>query len=322
MRFETWLAHQFAMKNAKWCTVNARWVSFERQAMELRHLRAFVAVAEELHFGRASRRLGIVQPALSRTIQALEAEVEVQLLLRSSRKVEVTPAGLAFLSHARAVLRRADDAVRAARLPESGELGVLRIGLMVGAAQPALGVVLARFRARYPGIYLTLCRATERGIGASLANDDVDAIVAWEASVPAGCERQRIASVPLAVIVPEGDPLAARASVTLADLAQREILLPARDDQPIVYARYRAQCLDAGFELRVAMDLDTISDVLALVAGGVGIGHAPVPPGLRYPGVVIVPQVPADELGYELVWMPGRPTERWVRALASIAAQS
>ncbi len=111
--------------------------------MELRYLQAFTLLAEELHFGRAAKRLGVVQPAFSRTIKALEDEVGVPLVRRSSKAVALTPAGEAFLVPAHAALKRTDDAVRAARLRSASVTGELRLGMMIGAAQPAVGRLIA-----------------------------------------------------------------------------------------------------------------------------------------------------------------------------------
>lgn len=289
--------------------------------MELRHLRAFIILTEELHFGRAARRLGIVQSALSRTIQALETHVGVALFHRASRKVTVTPAGEAFLDHARAALRRADDAVRAARL-QGEEVGSLRVGLMIGASQPAVGRVLAGFRAAKPGVRVTLVSVSERQLSRTLSEEDVDVVFAWSPVIPAGCRRVRLSSVPLTVQLPTGHHLASRATLSLADLAGEALVLPARSAQPLVHEYYRAQCRAAGFEPEVAIDADTISDVLALVSAGVGVGNSPLPASLRYPGVEVRPQEPALILDYELVWLPGRSRAPWIEVLAGLTREA
>ena len=285
--------------------------------MELRYLQAFTLLAEELHFGRAAKRLGVVQPAFSRTIKALEDEVGFPLVRRSSKVVALTPAGEAFLVPAQAALKRTDDAVRAARLRSANVTGELRLGMMIGAAQPAVGRLIATFTRRYPEVRVSLKMVEERRLGTTLATDQFDAVIAWDASVPAGCYRRTIAAVRLAVLVPQGDPLSRRRFLSLEHLAGRGIILPAREAQPFIYERYRAMCREAGFELKIALDVDTVSDVFAMVAGGAGIGNAPIAPGERYPGVVVVPMKPAVDLAYDLVWtQPSREVERLVACIA------
>src|SRR5262245_33673728 len=120
--------------------------------MELRHLRSFVAVAEELHFGRAAARVHIVQPALSRQIRALEDEIGIKLLERDRRRVALTPAGSAFLDEARALLGQVARAVDAARRADRGELGTLRIGYVPAMVTTGLPEIVRRFRKRFPGV--------------------------------------------------------------------------------------------------------------------------------------------------------------------------
>ena len=123
--------------------------------MELRHLRPFVAVAEELHFGRAAERLHVAQPAVSAQIRWLEKELGVRLLVRSSRSVRLTEAGRAFLEDARASLHLSERAVRRARRAASGEEGRVRVGLVGSAIHSVLTGVMASFRERFPEVLLT-----------------------------------------------------------------------------------------------------------------------------------------------------------------------
>jgi DNA-binding transcriptional LysR family regulator len=120
--------------------------------VELRHLRYFVAVAEERHFGRAAQRLRIAQPPLSRQIQALEAELDLSLFDRSRRRVELTAAGAAFLEHARRVLEALDAGVREARRAAAGEIGRIAIGYPSSVAFSGLPELLRAFRLRSPGV--------------------------------------------------------------------------------------------------------------------------------------------------------------------------
>ena len=118
--------------------------------MELRHLRSFLAVAEELHFGRAAARLHISQPPLSQQIRRLEDELGARLFRRTKRRVELTPAGQAFLTEARQTLAQAERAVRAAQRAERGELGELLVGYVTSATYGPLPDVIRMFRKRFP----------------------------------------------------------------------------------------------------------------------------------------------------------------------------
>src|SRR4029450_10975886 len=124
--------------------------------MELRHLRACVAVAEELHFGRAAARVHIVQPALSRQIRALEDEMGVRLFERDRRSVALTPAGVVFLEEVRSVIEHVARAVEAAQRADRGELGSLRIGYVPAMVSTGLPEIVRRFRQRFPGVEVRL----------------------------------------------------------------------------------------------------------------------------------------------------------------------
>ena len=124
--------------------------------MELRQMRYFVAVAEELHFGRAAERLHIAQPAVSQQVRRLEENLGVQLLQRTKRRVRVTAAGEAFLEHARGVLARADEAIVAAQEASRGDAGRLAIGFVTSALYGAVPDIIRVFRENSPGVHLSL----------------------------------------------------------------------------------------------------------------------------------------------------------------------
>lgn len=142
--------------------------------MELRHLRYFVTVAEELHFGRAAERLHLSQPPLSMQIKALESEIGTQLLERSRRKVELTPAGAVFLREAREILGRVEQATAAAQRAGRGEIGELSVGFVTIADYNVLPLVLSEFRARHPGVRLNLREATTDAQVRDLAGQRID----------------------------------------------------------------------------------------------------------------------------------------------------
>ena len=277
-------------------------------SMNLKTLNAFIVLAEELHFGRAAHKCGISQPAMSRLLSDLEAELGVKLLNRTSRDVSLTNAGRGFLESARKAVAYADMAVRAAKAGAVDGIDSLTVGMVIGTAQPWVGELIARFKQAHPETRVTLCQLDERSIGAALTDGEIDVAIAWEVSIPTGLNRQYLGTVPMAVLVQSGHELEAKETVSLADLAKYPIILPARDRQPIIYDTYLRATAEAGFEPVIAIDVSTMFHTLAMVAGGVGVGNAPVTPGLTYPGVSVLQQEPLFECNYELVWAHAVPS--------------
>ena len=278
--------------------------------MHLKTLNAFIALAEELHFGRAAQRCGISQPAMSRLVSELEADLGVKLLHRTSREVALTNAGRGFLDSARKAVAYADMAVRAARAGAVDGIDSLTVGMVIGTEQPPVGQLIAAFKRAHPETRVALRRMDERDIGAALSAGDIDGAIAWDVAIPAGLHHRSLGRVALAVMVQAGHPLEQKEPVTWADLEGYPIILPDRDRQPIIYDHYRRYAAEAGFEPLIAVDVSTMADALAMVGGGVGVGNAPVVPGLSYPGVSILRQEPRFEFSYELVWAtPGAAVE-------------
>ena len=276
--------------------------------MNLKTISSFVILAEELHFGRAAHLCGISQPAMSRLLRELEADLGVKLLARTSREVTLTDAGRGFLESARKAAAYADMAVRAAKAGTVGGIDSLTIGMMLGAAQPFVGELIAKFKTAHPETRVSLCQLDERSIGAALAKEKIDVAIAWDASLPTGLHHHRLGSVPLSMIVPTGHALAKKKTVRLEDTAGEPIIIPSRDRQPIIYDTYLRFAAQHGFDPIIVIDVATTSDLLAMVAGGVGIGNAPTVPGLAYPGVSILPQTPLFDLNFELAWTNETPT--------------
>jgi DNA-binding transcriptional LysR family regulator len=276
--------------------------------MDLRHFRTFVTLAEELHFGRTAHRLHTAQPVISRTIKELEQELGVQLFSRSARQTELTASGEAFLPSAKAVLDNCERGARAARAGTSKGIEHLRLGLLIGAAQPEVGRILRRFREANPIATIIVSEVDEDNFANALVAKDIDAAVAWDASIPPGLHSERIASVPMSAIVPDDHRLARRKSLELLDMQGEDIILPIRQKQPVIAERYRSICDAKGFTPNIMIEVATTIDMLALVSGGVGIGNAPITPGLAYPGVSIVPLKLDFEIEYRLTWAAMSPT--------------
>lgn len=187
--------------------------------IELRHLRYFVAVAEELHFGRAAARLNISQPPLSQQIQILEHQIDARLFARTNRSVSLTEAGKQFLADSRQILLQVEDAAaRAARLHQ-GETGELRIGFTSSAPFiSAVSQTLSRFRRQYPDVHIQTRESNTREQIAPLSEGALDLGLMRKTQLPDTLERQVILHEPLLAMVPRDHPLAQRASVTLAEL--------------------------------------------------------------------------------------------------------
>ncbi|NJO85543.1 MAG: LysR family transcriptional regulator [Synechococcaceae cyanobacterium RM1_1_27] len=270
--------------------------------MNLKTLRAFIVLAEELHFGRAAEKCKISQPAMSRLLSELESDLEVRLLKRTSRDVSLTQAGRAFLESVRKSVAYADMAVRAAKTGAIDGIDSLTIGMVIGTQQPLMGKIIARFKRTHPETRVFLRQLDERSIGSALADGSIDVAVAWDAAIPAGLNHHPLEAVPLRVLVNSGHPLEEKDPLRFTDLAGYPIILPDREQQPVIYDTYLRYTAEAGFEPLIAIDVSTLSDMLAMVAGGVGVGLAPIVPGLFYPGVSILSQDPVFERSYELVW--------------------
>lgn len=195
--------------------------------IELRHLRYFIAVAEELHFGRAAARLNISQPPLSLQIRQLEQQIGAQLLYRSQRSVQLTPAGDQYLLDARQILNQVDAAsVRAARLHQ-GHSGELRLGFTSSAPfVPAVSRALSLYRQRYPDVLIQTREMNTRAQIAPLQSGELDLGLMRNTTLPRGLAWQFIHSEPLRVLLPERHPLTARKVINLPDL----------DKQPLIFS--------------------------------------------------------------------------------------
>ena len=276
--------------------------------MEIKHLRTFCVLADELHFGRAAHRLHTAQPVISKRLREMEDELGARLLNRSARKVSLTRAGRAFLASARQALHHMDTAVRAARTGTEDGIERLTLGLMIGAALPAVGRMIARFQAANPLAEIEIVQVTERDLSTQLSSGKIDAAVCWDASVPSGLNTSTVATVPLYVLLPAGHPLEACSVISRGDLRGLGVIMPGRTDQPVIWERYRQSTLERGYEPEVLMKVATTVDMLAMVAGGVGIGLSPLPAGISYPGIAIRPQDPPYDLIYVLAWTAMSPT--------------
>ena len=242
--------------------------------MELRHLRYFIQVAEDLHFARAAAHLGISQPPLSQQIRALEDELQVRLLERTSRRVALTPAGRLFLDAARATLREADNAISVAHRAARGELGELAIGFSASAPfVPEIAHAIAGFRNRYPQVSLTLREIAGSDHLQQIEDHLLD--VAFQRSraipdLPEALIAQPFLSERLFVACPPGHRLAAYERVRLADLADEPLVLYSNERS--TFTGHLLQLLrDSGIEPNIAQVVTDVTTLFGLAAAGIGV---------------------------------------------------
>ncbi|HTN51120.1 MAG TPA: LysR substrate-binding domain-containing protein [Anaeromyxobacter sp.] len=254
--------------------------------MELRHLRYFLAVAEELHFGRAAARLHIAQPPLSQQIQQLERELGYALFLRTQRRVRLTEAGAAFRAEARSILERLEQAAAAAGRVARGEAGSLAVGFVASATFALLPRLYRRFRERQPGVALSLEELSTA--------EQVEALRAGRIQVglarpPVGddsLEAEPLADEPLVAALPARHPLARRGALPLRALADEPFVLFPRHPRPGWIDVVREACRSAGFRPAVAQEVLELSTAVTLVAAGIGVTLVPASAqGLRLDGV-------------------------------------
>lgn len=244
--------------------------------MELRHLRYFVGVAEELHFGRAAARLGISQPPLSQQIRALETELGVALFERSSRRVMLTTAGRLFLVEARRTLAQAEHAMLVARRAELGEVGELRVGFSTSAPFTAVvSQALFSFRQRYPGIRLLLNEMTRNAQIEALAAEELDVAFIRGFGLPVlppSIRGLMLIEEPLLLAVHAAHPLArSDQPARITDLAGESFIVFGRERGGGFNEQVALLCRRAGFEPNITQEASGLATLLGLVAAGFGI---------------------------------------------------
>lgn len=248
--------------------------------MELRHLRYFVVLAEELHFGRAARRLAISQPPLSVAIRQLEASVAAQLFERNSKEVRLTPAGQALQVSARRLLQQAEEAAAEARDVSQGSAGRLRIGFVGAMLYRGLPQALARFRAAHPAVRITLAELNSGEQMTELLHDRMDIGFVHTSRMPAELRHVLLLSEPFVACLPAGHRLARRRAVSLADLRDEPFVLFSRNASPDYHERILSICADAGFRPEVRHEVRHWLSVVSLVSQGLGV--ALVPDAMRH----------------------------------------
>ena len=293
--------------------------------MELRHLRYFIAAAEEEHFGRASEKLHVTRPAVSQIIADLEGELAIQLFERIAHRVKLTPAGRKLLPDIKAVMHTLTEAIDAARKVSEGKSGTLNIGYGTLTLHNTLfRDSIKRFRELHPDVSLRLVGMATHQQPQALAEGRIHVgFMHFGLSQPAPL-RQRGASYPrvdeshltchtietgsLGVIMEMGHPLARRAHLTLEQLAGERFVVVTDSGASPGHGMLFSRCQQAGFEPDVMQEVDSISTLLNLVAVDLGVALIVMGPNFSYPPPLHV--VPLRGVGYatrfSLGWLKDR----------------
>jgi DNA-binding transcriptional LysR family regulator len=243
-----------------------------------RQLRYFVAVAEELHFGRAARRVHISQPPLSQQIAALEQDLGVKLFVRSKRKVEITAAGLQFLKDARAILEDMQRARQRVRAAAEGKTGILRIGLNYTAPlNPLLSRIMRRFGQLHPGVQLELHENTSAKQLDGLYRHTLDLCFIWPTRDDASSEisLRPLSRDPLRLVMGDEHDLAHKKNIDAKDLRNFPLYLTARQTRTEFFDALLEACLKSGFEPDIRTNVIQMPFILNVAVASGGLAFLP-----------------------------------------------
>ncbi len=272
--------------------------------MELRHLRYFQAVAEELNYSRAARRLRVAQPALSRAVKEIEAELGAMLFERTRHYVKLTPAGIVLLREAGLLLERWEDSLRRVRRTAAGEEGELRLGYIGPPTQPFLGRLLAEYRKRYPLVSIHLEERTPERVWEMVAKGRLS--VALTRPVMAheslGLRTVLLRKERMGVVVRMDHPLAKRNSLPWSALADLPLIVLARREGMSLHDAVLAGCRQAGITPRFAQTPSLIGTVLSYAEAGAGVAVVPDSVLTSESSLTFIPLTPAHHVELVLVW--------------------
>ncbi|MEM9034225.1 MAG: LysR substrate-binding domain-containing protein [Actinomycetota bacterium] len=273
--------------------------------MNLRHIRTFLVVAEELHVGRAAARLHVAQPAVSQTVAALERELGLELFDRVGRGIRLTAAGQAYANEVRSVFPQLDRAARAAQDAERGVRGRLAVGFTAVCTLGDLPGFLIGFMGRYPqvGVELRQMATAEQPRALRLGTIDVGFTI-----LPGGPEpvhSRLLTSDELHAFLARQHPLARYERVPVSELLDEPFLLMSKEREPCVHQSFNRMCEEHGKQGEIFMELDHLESMLAFVATGAGVSLAPSTAArLQLEGTTSRPLDPPVPAGISVVWDP------------------
>jgi DNA-binding transcriptional LysR family regulator len=244
--------------------------------VELRQLRYFLAVAEELSFTRAAGRLQMAQPPLSTQIQQLESELGVTLFDRSRRAIALTAAGRALVPEARRLLADADQTARIVRHAADGTVGRLAVGFVPAAVNGVLPDILRRYRTRYPGVALSLYERSPDDLVRQLHEHRIQAAFLFAPYRDEALHSRCVSAQRLVAALPERHPLASRPAVDVRALAQGPMILPTQHETPGLFSRIRLLFDELGVQPNVVQrEVWMMQTIIALVAAEMGAAIVP-----------------------------------------------
>jgi DNA-binding transcriptional LysR family regulator len=263
--------------------------------MELRHIRYFLAVAEEQNFTRAAKKVGIGQPPLSQQIRALEEELDAALFHRFSHGAELTSAGRAFLPEAQAMLRQAERAKKVAQLGAKGQVGQLRVGFTSSAVfHPIVPQIIREFHEKHSEVELSLTENDTSDLLKLLAQKQLDVtFIRPGPQNPEGFDVHRFKDESSIVVLSSGHRLAKRQRVRLSAVSQERFVIFPRKAGPSLFDAIIESCRRCGFDPIIAHEAPQISSAPNLVSAGLGISIVPlsIATQIRVKGIVYLPIV-------------------------------
>ena len=277
--------------------------------MELRHLRYFVGVAQELNFTRAAQILRVAQPALSRQIRQLEEEVGVVLLERNRRGVRLTMAGKAFLAEARALLEQSEQAIRVAQETNQAGTGHLNVGYIWGLFHSLVPATIERFRRELPNVAVNLFDMTATQQAEALVQGRLDAgfIGFAQEADAAGLSKRKVGTCAFVAALPKNHRAARKPKVPLATLAQDFFFVISEQNYPGASRFVLEACQRAGFRPKILQAAERGHTILGLVAGNCGVSLLPEPlRALPHPGVIFRPLTHPPTGDLFIAWRPSR----------------
>lgn len=276
--------------------------------MELRHLRYFIAVAEELHFGRAAQALGISQPPLSQQIQALEQELGARLFERTNRRVALSEAGRLFLEEARQVLAQVDKAADVARRAQLGELGEMKIGFTSSAPfNSSIPKAIYSFRQRFPAVHLNLKEMSSREVADALLDESIEVGLMRPLALPESLVATELFREPLVAVLNADHPLVegSEQGLELKALANEPFVFFPRSYGSGLHAQLLSLARQAGFTPHFAQEAAEVMTIIGLVSAGLGVSVLPASfQRMRIDGVVYRTLLDADAV--TAVWLVQR----------------
>lgn len=294
--------------------------------MEMRQLHYFLAVAEELSFSQAARRLNMAQPPLTRQIRQLEQELSVQLFERNSRRVELTEVGTVFVAEARRILEQVERSIETAQRASRGEVGRLVVAFEGSSAYDIIPTSLKNYCEQFPDVELVvLGLTTEQQVEALHKGEIQVGFVVPPLRHEEGLVIETVLEEPLVLALPEAHPFAAQAKVKARSLANETFILGQRNTGCGLYDQVITLCRRAGFSPRVAQEVNEMQVLLGLVAAGLGVAIlSGAAKQFQRSGVVYRELQPASpEVSLAIAWREGDPSVtlpaflRVVRAVAT-----